>query len=41
MLTQSLPVQSAMGFDLVMRGATVATPGHREVTDIGSAHAEV
>jgi len=28
---------AAMGFDLVIRGATVVTPGHREAADIGIA----
>jgi imidazolonepropionase-like amidohydrolase len=28
---------AAVGFDLVIRGATVVTPGHREAVDIGIA----
>src|SRR6266436_5731865 len=28
---------AAVGFDLVIRGATVVTPGHREAADIGIA----
>ena len=30
-----------MGFDLVIRGATVVTPGHREVADIGIADGRI
>ncbi|MGH3177706.1 MAG: hypothetical protein ACRDPF_28000 [Streptosporangiaceae bacterium] len=30
-----------MGFDLVIRGATVVTPGHREAADIGIADGRI
>jgi dihydropyrimidinase len=30
-----------MGFDLVVRGATVVTPGHREAADIGTADGRI
>jgi dihydroorotase-like cyclic amidohydrolase len=30
-----------MGFDLVIRGATVVTPGHRQIADIGIADGRI
>ena len=30
-----------MGFDLVIRGATVVTPGHREAADVGIADGRI
>jgi dihydropyrimidinase len=32
---------AAVGFDLVIRGATVVTPGHREAADIGIADGQI
>jgi imidazolonepropionase-like amidohydrolase len=32
---------AVVGFDLVIRGATVVTPGHREAADIGVAHGRI
>jgi hypothetical protein len=32
---------AAVGFDLVSRGATVVTPGHREAADIGIADGRI
>ena len=32
---------AAMGFDLVIRGATVVTPGHREAADVGIADGRI
>ena len=32
---------AAVGFELVIRGATVVTPGHREAADIGIADGRI